>query len=244
MSRKTLATFNQSTIDLSEVEALIVGHSIVTIGGAMGADRCFFELDNGMILEFWGQGHGAYEYPWIVMQLVSKMLPTPPIEAIRTTDAIMQVGERMWSGRADLKATIAGHEKTLVSFGGSGDGEEGFGYEARVLSPLEPQEETETETVKEAVDAEGFVTKPLPIKFLSVGQSEEEQYRVKATTQHTGGWIKSESMSKQEAVQLLHELKSEINMPDTRAIILGEYLIMTHNLHYLYLEKENEEEEE
>ena len=90
----------------------------------------------------------------------------------------------------------------------------------------------------------GFELQKLILKFLSDDQDEEERYRVKATTQCTGGWIKSEPMSKQEAVQLLRELKAEINTPDTRAVVLGEYLIMTSDLKYLYLEKENEEDEE
>ena len=99
-------------------------------------------------------------------------------------------------------------------------------------------------------DEEDFTMKPLIIKFLPTEQCDkchgmgmlpsEKQYRVKASTQYTGGWIKSEPMTKQEAVQLLPELKAEINTPDVYAVMIGENLVMTDELQYLYLEEEEE----
>lgn len=99
----------------------------------------------------------------------------------------------------------------------------------------------------------GFETQKLIFKFLPTEECDKchgmgtlpskKQYRVKASTQYTGGWIKSEPMTKQEAVQLLHELKAEINTPNVYAVMIGENLVMTQELQYLYLEEEEEEEE-
>lgn len=113
--------------------------------------------------------------------------------------------------------------------------------------------EQERERMIPRVEQADYVTKPLVFRFLATEECDKchgtgtlpskKQYRVKASTQYTGGWIKSEPMTKQEAVQLLHELKAEINTPNVYAVMIGENLVMTDELQYLYLEEEEEEEE-
>lgn len=180
-----------------------------------------FELDNGMVLEFFGEGQGTYEYAWEIKQLYAGSLPSKPIEALKTTDNVMQVGEALWAGPATFEATLGDAETVLVSFAGAGDGEEGMGYKARVLSRLEPEPKEETTVEEPAV--------------------EEKQYRVTASTQHTGGFIHSEGMLEQEAMQLLRDLEAKINTPSTRAVVIGDVLVMVNEIDYVFLEEEDEE---
>ena len=117
--------------NLAELKGLLVGHSIVKMGGEEGDYSCAFELDNGTILEFAGtEMYGADD--WDVEEIYTGTLPTPPIEDVETVDEIAFITRRVMAGRAAFKATLGGKEVTLVSFNGAGDGEWGTGYTGRV----------------------------------------------------------------------------------------------------------------
>lgn len=47
MGRKTLIEFDYFEDDMTEIEALTVGHSIVNVGGGEGGDRCFLSWTTG-----------------------------------------------------------------------------------------------------------------------------------------------------------------------------------------------------
>ena len=91
-------------------------------------------------------------------------------------------------------------------------------------------------------DEEGFIVKPLVIKFLPGEQVDKKQYRVLVVTGRASFPVaRSEPMTKQEAQLFLQDLEAKINTSRVRAVTVGDTLVMVEEIGYIHIEEEDEE---
>lgn len=90
-------------------------------------------------------------------------------------------------------------------------------------------------------DEEGFIVKPIVIKFLPEEQKDEKQYRVLVVTGRASLPVaRSDTMSKQEAQLLLQDLEAKINTLKVRAVTVGDTLVMVEEIGRIIIEEEGE----
>ena len=90
-------------------------------------------------------------------------------------------------------------------------------------------------------DEEGFIVKPLVIKFLPEEQVDKKQYRVLVITGRASlPVVRSEPMTKQEAQLFLQDLEAKINTSRVRAVTVGDTLVMVEEIGRIILEEEGE----